>query len=792
MSFEDDMIEYGFSDANDYMDYLMDEADKVYEEQKQWSEDNDWDDWDDSTQNNKFNNIDELFYEERQKSEQEIRWRLKMKEWKEDCIIKLWENENSIKAKLWNAYYHQSTNINLPPSIYSSAHNIYERYNLWEKWLENVEEFEEYKVKASDEWKKLKSSVYSNYIITAAKKYIGCGDIFMNDFEVYNKLSKWIKANISLWEIEIVPKYKLRIIDEKINPVDVWMKIYKWRDTFSVWKLKNSIQWSHDIKEWTSNTQFMYEWIKEHSDIWTELLENNLSTWEKCYNDYSERLKSGNNLITLPQNKYIKEQEELIYFSYENESEDINSIILHHEFDYDNYWEESQNDVNKLKCKYYADLQIIKIWINKHYKQWRKWNLYHLWKEKYNISEITLLYEKEDYYNAWVKLYPQKYINWINNGYKQYIKCKKVVEIWKLWISDGNAFVFDKLAQQSLPNWEETKFLTMENDLSHAYYCTFYEHDFYQKNHCCPFKVEYDKVLYFHYRFTKDYERASYLLRYYEEFKKWKNDNPDEWNYWKSAIEDNLLKIEWENQYKNKIQTYKQTYKTRLKIKKLIYLSQIGYRIFHNGLAIVEKNNKFGFFDKSGEIVIPVIYDKVKDFYNEYASVCMKKKCIEYIFGVESHFVEKELWGIIDKTGKTITDIVYDNILQTTESFAVFVRDCHCGIIELSTNNEIIPPIHDNIRILDNGMWIACNIENNEHKWALISHIGNITPFQYSYIFNSDNDLTMVVKNAFFSDNNNGYIWGEWGYIDKEGNEIEELKEFDSPYSFEKYWIDNH
>lgn len=31
MSFEDDMIEYGFSDGNDYMDYLMDEADRMYE-----------------------------------------------------------------------------------------------------------------------------------------------------------------------------------------------------------------------------------------------------------------------------------------------------------------------------------------------------------------------------------------------------------------------------------------------------------------------------------------------------------------------------------------------------------------------------------------------------------------------------------------------------------------------------------------------------------------------------------------------------------------------------------------
>ena len=35
MSFEDDMIEYGFTDGNDYMDYLMDESERMYEKQEE-------------------------------------------------------------------------------------------------------------------------------------------------------------------------------------------------------------------------------------------------------------------------------------------------------------------------------------------------------------------------------------------------------------------------------------------------------------------------------------------------------------------------------------------------------------------------------------------------------------------------------------------------------------------------------------------------------------------------------------------------------------------------------------
>lgn len=38
MSFEDDMIEYGFTDGNDYMDYLYNEANKIYERQKEHEE----------------------------------------------------------------------------------------------------------------------------------------------------------------------------------------------------------------------------------------------------------------------------------------------------------------------------------------------------------------------------------------------------------------------------------------------------------------------------------------------------------------------------------------------------------------------------------------------------------------------------------------------------------------------------------------------------------------------------------------------------------------------------------
>ena len=196
--------------------------------------------------------------------------------------------------------------------------------------------------------------------------------------------------------------------------------------------------------------------------------------------------------------------------------------------------------------------------------------------------------------------------------------------------------------------------------------------------------------------------------------------------------------------------------------------------------------SKCGFFNEEGEIIIPIIYDKVLDYRNGFAPICIVKDDICKEFSCE-YAIKKEFWGVVDKKGKVIAQPIYDKILQITEEYIVFIKDFVCGVVELSTSNEILYPQYDSIKILDNGMWSACIKENNECKWAVISQLGNVTPFKYSYIFNSDNHLTMVVENAVMS-YSNGYIYGEWGYIDKNGNEIEPLVELDSPLSFEKYW----
>ena len=63
-----------------------------------------------------------------------------------------------------------------------------------------------------------------------------------------------------------------------------------------------------------------------------------------------------------------------------------------------------------------------------------------------------------------------------------------------------------------------------------------------------------------------------------------------------------------------------------------------------DGLTIVKKNGKFG-FEKSGEIIIPVIYDSVEEFKDGISKVSLKRK-----------------FGFIDSNGKQVIPIIYEQV----------------------------------------------------------------------------------------------------------------------------------
>ncbi len=63
-------------------------------------------------------------------------------------------------------------------------------------------------------------------------------------------------------------------------------------------------------------------------------------------------------------------------------------------------------------------------------------------------------------------------------------------------------------------------------------------------------------------------------------------------------------------------------------------------------LKIIKENNKYGYGDENGKVVIPCIWKEVGEFREGIAPVCN----------------EEELWGYIDKEGNTIIPCQFENV----------------------------------------------------------------------------------------------------------------------------------
>ena len=79
-----------------------------------------------------------------------------------------------------------------------------------------------------------------------------------------------------------------------------------------------------------------------------------------------------------------------------------------------------------------------------------------------------------------------------------------------------------------------------------------------------------------------------------------------------------------------------------------------GAENFTDGLAPIKKGEKYGYINKEGKIVIPIIYDYASKFFNKIASVQKDGKNYAInIYGEELIFSQKnEKWGIINSEGK--------------------------------------------------------------------------------------------------------------------------------------------
>ena len=160
---------------------------------------------------------------------------------------------------------------------------------------------------------------------------------------------------------------------------------------------------------------------------------------------------------------------------------------------------------------------------------------------------------------------------------------------------------------------------------------------------------------------------------------------------------------------------------------------------FHEGLARVCFNDKWGYINKEGKEVVKPIYDHALDFHEGLAAVCLNGK-----------------WGYINKEGKEVVKPIYDEASDFHEGLAAVCLNDKWGYIN-KEGKEVVKPIYDYVDNFHEGL---AAVESNG-KWGYINKEGKevVKPI-YDHASDFQDGLAAVCLN------------GKWGVIDKEGNQI--------------------
>ena len=99
---------------------------------------------------------------------------------------------------------------------------------------------------------------------------------------------------------------------------------------------------------------------------------------------------------------------------------------------------------------------------------------------------------------------------------------------------------------------------------------------------------------------------------------------------------------------------------------------------FSDELALVSKQGKYGYIDKTGQLVIDLIYDDATPFYSEFIPKKSNRHPLAFVTINQDNHTKV---GVIDLTGKAIVPIIYDNIRSRIyDSFIKVVKDNKLGL----------------------------------------------------------------------------------------------------------------
>ena len=191
------------------------------------------------------------------------------------------------------------------------------------------------------------------------------------------------------------------------------------------------------------------------------------------------------------------------------------------------------------------------------------------------------------------------------------------------------------------------------------------------------------------------------------------------------------------------------------------YITKFSYT---HELAGVKLDGKWGFIDKKGNAVLPIIYDEVEPFKEEKEYITAN-----YSFVKIKLDGKYGLWGLIANTLNKYdftVPIKYDEMDYIDEGIIKVKLDNRWGIID-KTDRIVVPIQYEEIGEVGDFFPITAKLKLN-NKWGLMEDIdmGNIIviPFEYDDVdFFDDqfeNELAQVSIN------------NKWGFIDRDRKKV--------------------
>ncbi|MCL2057279.1 MAG: WG repeat-containing protein [Oscillospiraceae bacterium] len=182
---------------------------------------------------------------------------------------------------------------------------------------------------------------------------------------------------------------------------------------------------------------------------------------------------------------------------------------------------------------------------------------------------------------------------------------------------------------------------------------------------------------------------------------------------------------------------------------------------FSGGLAAVKYKGKWGCVDKDGKMAIPAIYDSADSFSRRDAGPASaageEVTALDYdeLERFDGGFAEACLdgkWGLVDKTGKAVIPIIYEDIIQH-DGLVAFRQDGKWGLMD-TAGKVLAAPRYSRAYIYDkNTVWVR-----EGEKCGVISPDGReIIPVIYD-----DLHIEGTLMGACLD--------GKYGYIDRTGN----------------------